>query len=93
MFSFFDEMGSFCYWAFKNELSVSHFNQMFSTWWQIPVNLLYNAGYMWVNAVNYCFYTPNTVPNGDWGFFTVYLIGDSIMRFFYRDENPQLVTA
>lgn len=93
MLSFFDEMGSFCYWAFKNELSVSHFNKMFTTWWQIPVNLLYNAGNMWINAVHYCFYTPNTVPNGDWGFFTFYLIGDTLMRFFYRDENPQLVTA
>jgi hypothetical protein len=85
---YFDEMGMFCYWSFKNELTKEHFLRLFTIWWEIPVNLLYNVGNMWVDGVNYCFYTPKTVPQGDWGFFTVYLIGDFIMRFFYRDETP-----
>lgn len=61
---------------------------MFGTWWQIPKNMLFNLGYFWVDAINYIFYTPETVPQGDWAFFTVYLIGDFLMRFFYRDETP-----
>ena len=88
MLSYFDEIGMYCYWSFKTELTEAYFTKLFTVWWEIPVNLLYNLGFMRVDAINYCFYTPNTVPDGDWGFFTVYLIGDFIMRFFYRDENP-----
>ena len=88
MIGYFDEIGMFCYWSFKTELTEAYFLKLFTVWWEIPVNLLYNLGFMWTNAINYCFYTPETVPDGDWGFFTVYLIGDFIMRFFYRDENP-----
>ena len=93
MFSYFDEMGSYCYWAVVTELTEEHFLNLFTVWWEIPVNLMYNLGNIWIDIISYCFYTPNAVPQGDWGFFTVYLIGDFIMRFFYRDENPQLVTS
>jgi len=46
---------------------------------------------MWVDAQNYIFYNPETVPQGDWGFFVVYLFGDFFMRFFYRDESAATV--
>lgn len=96
MISYFDEIGMYCYWSFKTELTEAYFLKLFATdtWYTgIPLNLLYNLGFMWVDAINYCFYTPETVPDNDWGFFTLYLIGDFIMRFFYRDENPALVTT
>jgi len=81
-------MDLFCFYAIETDLSEAHWTNLFSVWWEIPVNLLYNAGHMWVDAINYIFYTPSTVPQGDWGFFVVYLIGDFAMRFFYRDETP-----
>ena len=62
MFSYFDEIGSFCYWTVVTELTEAHFTKLFTDWWEIPVNLLYNLGYMWTDLINYCFYTPNTVP-------------------------------
>jgi hypothetical protein len=62
MFSYFDEIGSFCYWTIVREFTATYFTKLFTEWWQIPVNLLYNVGFMWVDAVNYCFYTPKTVP-------------------------------
>ena len=52
------------------------------------MNFLYNAGYMYVDGVNYWFYNPTTVPGGEWGYFTLYLVGDVAMRIFYRDETP-----
>ena len=97
MVSFFDEIGMYCYWAFATQLTAEYFTQLFSPNYYagcgILLNLAYNLGFMWTDAINYCFYTPATVPNGDWGFFTVFLIGDFLMRFFFRDENPQLITA
>lgn len=57
----------------------------------IPINLLYNAGFMWVDAVNYWYFTPETVPWNDWGFFVWYLIGDFGIRIFYSDPTPQQV--
>lgn len=56
---------------------------------RIPINLLYNAGHMWVDAINYLHYTPETVPQNDWAFFVAYLIGDFTIRFFYHDSTPQ----
>jgi len=76
-----------CYYSFAEDLNRAHFERLFSVWWEIPVNLLYNAGYMFVDVQNYKFYTPKTVPGGDWAFFAVYLLGDFLMRFFYRDES------
>lgn len=86
--SFWDNMGRNCYYAFNVDLNADHWSSLFEEWYEIPVNLLYNAGFMWIDGVNWWFYNPQTVPQGDWGFFTVYLVGDFVMRFFYRDETP-----
>lgn len=53
--------------------------QIFTT---IGINLLYNVGYMWNDIVSFMTYTPSTVPQGDWAFFVVYLIGDFVTRIF-----------
>jgi len=83
-----DDMGLNCYYAFINDLNEAYFTKLFSTWWEIPVNLLYNAGAMWTDAVNYMFYTPETCPSKDWGFFFFYLTGDFALRVFVRNEDP-----
>ena len=83
-----DDMGLNCYYAFVNDLNSAYFSNLFSVWWEIPVNLLYNAGAMWTDGVNYMFYTPETCPSQDWGFFFFYLIGDFSLRVFVRDEDP-----
>lgn len=72
------------------DLSSDHFENLFDadSWYEIPVNLLYNAGFMYVDGVNYWFYNPDTVPGDEWGYFTLYLVGDIAMRIFYRDETP-----
>lgn len=43
---------------------------------------------MWTDVINYIYYTPDTVPDNDFGFFTVYLAGDFLMRFFVADRTP-----
>ena len=55
----------------------------------MPVNLLYNAGFMWVDYLNYMHYTPETVPENDWAFFVSYLAGDFFIRIWYHDPTPQ----
>ena len=60
--SYLDEIGFNCYWSFRTELTDKHFLNLFSVWWEIPVNLLYNVGFMWIDVIHYCFYTPKTVP-------------------------------
>lgn len=93
-FSLIDEIGLHCHLGIVTELDASHWDELFGSDWLtgVPVNLLYNAGAMWVDGVNYWFYNPSTVPgigeNGDWAFFATYLLGDFCMRFFYRDETP-----
>jgi len=47
-------------------------------------NLLFNFGFMWIDIMNYFFYTPENVPQGDWGFFLFYTWGDFISRFFFN---------
>jgi len=82
-------MGLNCYYAFVNDLTAEHFSNLFLPWpLEFIKNILYNAGKMWIDVVNYMFYTPYTVPNGDWGFFFFYLIGDFTVRFLYRDDTP-----
>lgn len=54
-------------------------------------NLLYNAGFMYVDAINYVFYTPYTLEDGDWAYFVSYLAGDFTIRLFYHDNTPQRV--
>lgn len=89
-----DDMGMNCYYAFVNDLNAAYFMSLFSTDWfnGIPVNILYNAGAMWIDAANYLFYTPETVPSKDWGFFFFYLIGDFALRVFVRDSNSSTST-
>ena len=72
---------------------MAHFESVLAVWYEVPINVMYNVGYMWTDLINYCFYTPSTVPQNDWAFFTYYLIGDFLMRFWYRDENPLLITS
>lgn len=55
----------------------------------VPVNLLYNAGFMWIDYLNYYHYTPETVPENDWAFFVSYLAGDFFIRIWYHDDSPQ----
>lgn len=45
-------------------------------------------GYMWTDVINYIYFTPATVPENDFGFFTVYLAGDFLMRIFVADRTP-----
>lgn len=83
-----DDIGMNCYYAFINDLNKAYFEKLFGNWYEIPINLLYNAGPMWTDAVNYMFYTPETCPSKDWGFFFFYLIGDFSLRVFVRNEDP-----
>ena len=53
----------------------------------IPLNILYNLGFMWVDVINFLFYTPITVPNENWGFFFFYLLGDFTFRFIVHDDT------
>ena len=63
-FSYIDEIGLYCHLAIATELDEPHWLSLFGSEWLtgIPVNLLYNAGAMWVDGVNYWFYNPSTVP-------------------------------
>ena len=79
--SFSDNIMESCYTTFSTEISVDYFEDF--KWYTIPENLVYNIGYMWMDLVNYYFYTPATVPYKDWAFFIFYLSGDFIFRFFY----------
>lgn len=90
-FSFIDNIGLQCYYAFNTDLSSQHFSDLFADPKEFGINILYNLGYQWVDVQNYLFYTPETVPQGDWGFFIVYLFGDFMMRFFYRDDSAATV--
>ena len=62
--SYVDEIGLYCQLAIYTELDKPHWDKLFGSDWLsgIPVNLLYNAGAMWVDGVNFWFYNPSTVP-------------------------------
>ena len=87
-FKLSDEFGINCMDAFVYDLGQDYWNELFSVWYGIFENLAYNLGYMWTDAINYVYYTPATVPDNDFGFFTMYLAGDFLMRFFVADRNP-----
>lgn len=88
-FAYLDEVGIFCLDAFLEDLNGAYWNNLFAQWYiNIPVNLAYNAGFMWVDLINYIYYTPETVPDNDFGFFTIYLASDFLMRIFYHDPSP-----
>lgn len=54
-----DDIGLNCYFTFTNDLTSTHFEELFTPWPKnLLLNFLYNAGHMWVDAVNYMFYTP-----------------------------------
>lgn len=82
-----DNIAYSCYNAFSTEISVSHLKGLTSTWYAVPVNLLYNFGYMWVDVINYIFYNKDNVPQGDWGFFFFYTWGDFFMRFLFNASD------
>ena len=44
---------------------------------------------MWVDYVNYYFYNPETVPQGDWAFFFFYQVGDFMMRFIFNSSDAE----
>ena len=90
--SYLDEFGVFCQQSVTSTLSATYWTNLFSNWYiDIPVNLLYNAGFMWVDAINFIYYTPDTLEDGDWGYFASYLAGDFGIRIFYHDDTPQRV--
>ena len=95
----FDEFGIHCMDAFVYDLGEEYWNELFDIeylttgtgtyeWWGVLENLAYNLGYMWTDVINYIYFTPDTVPDGDFGFFTVYLAGDFLMRIFVADRVP-----
>lgn len=90
--SYLDEFGVFCQQSVTSTLNATYWSALFSSWYtKIPINLAYNAGFMWVDAVNYIYYTPDTLEDNDWGYFTSYLAGDFGIRIFYHDNTPQRV--
>jgi len=91
--SYIDELGVKCTTAlYVNALDKTYWNNFIATWYtSLSINLLYNAGFMWVDAINYIYYTPETLEDGDWAYFISYLIGDFSIRFFYHDPTPQRV--
>ena len=90
--SYIDEMGVKCTSSIVGTLDSTYWNDFFGNWYtKLPVNLAYNAGFMWVDAVNYIYYTPETLEDGDWAYFVSYLAGDFSIRFFYHDPTPQRV--
>lgn len=61
-FSFIDQMGPYCYYAFSNDLSSDRFNYLFRNPLEFLINIAYNFGFMFTDVINYLFYTPETVP-------------------------------
>jgi hypothetical protein len=61
--SYLDEVGVNCQYALTNTLSADYWSTLIASWYTaIPINLAYNAGFMWVDAINYLYFTPETVP-------------------------------
>lgn len=90
--SYLDEVGVFCQESVTSTLNTAYWNDLFANWYtKIPINLAYNAGNMWVDAINFIYYTPETLEDGDWGYFTSFLAGDFSLRIFYHDPTPQRV--
>lgn len=88
-FGYLDEVGVLCQESVSSTLSKSYWKNFGENWYtMLPINLAYNAGFMWVDAINFIYFTPDTVPQNDWGFFVSYLLGDFTIRFFYHDDTP-----
>lgn len=76
-----------CVKAFSNEITLSELANVLTSPKKLGLNLLYNAGSIYSNIMNYYFYTPDTVENGDWPTFVFFTLGDILMRFFYNVGN------
>lgn len=61
-YQYTDNIAIACYNSYEQDIDAEHFEEIFSAWWYIPVNLLYNFGFMWVDIINYYFYNYQTVP-------------------------------
>ena len=85
--SHIDEWGMNCFYTMQNDLNEAYWVSLVTAPESIPLNLLYNLGFMWVDVVNFLFYTPITVPNENWGFFFFYLLGDFTFRFIVHDST------
>jgi hypothetical protein len=85
--SYLDNIAISCYKAFSNEISIDHIKGLVDPWYGIPVNLLYNLGYMWIDYFNYRNYTYLTVPQQDWSFFLFFQVGDFFMRFLFNSSD------
>jgi len=87
--SYLDEVGVKCQVAISSTLTTTHWTNLFANpAVEFGKNLAYNAGYMWVDIVNYVYFTAATVPQNDWAFFVSYLLGDFSIRLFYHDDTP-----
>lgn len=84
-----DNIAYSCYNAFSTEIDGEHFSDLVKSPTKIGENLLYNLGFMWVDFVNYTFYNPTTVPQGDWAFFFFYQVGDFFMRFLFNSTDAE----
>lgn len=61
--SYVDNIAFSCYNAFTKEIGSDHFSNLISNFYtEIPINLLYNFGFMWIDFVNYTFYNYTSVP-------------------------------
>lgn len=62
-FSYLDEVGVLCQQSIMTTLGPDHWSSFANNWYiDLAVNLAYNAGFMWVDAVNFIYFTPSTVP-------------------------------
>ena len=91
--TYLDEVGVLCASSITGTLSPTYWTGLFSKPQNILVNLAYNAGYMWVDAVNYLYYTPSTLVDGDWAYFMSFLLGDFTIRIFYHDPTPDRIKS
>lgn len=64
--TYLDEVGTKCQTSITETLSIDYWVALLATnektgianlFTAIPINLLYNAGYMWVDAINYIYFT------------------------------------
>ena len=93
--TYLDEVGVDCQIAVTSTLDRTYWENLFGITEgsnhpasNFGKNLAYNAGYMWVDVINYIYFTADTVPQNDWAFFVSYLAGDFSIRLFYHDDTP-----
>ena len=53
-----------CQRSVSATLTIDYFSDLASNFYtKIPINLAYNGGFMWTDAIYYIYYTPETVPD------------------------------